>query len=57
MEDCKLLAAVAAAGSGKTSIVVGKIGYALLTGKYVPLDRHGKPPAIFGDCTPTGRPC
>ena len=36
MEDRNLL--VAAAGSGKTFTVVGKIGYALLTGQYVPKD-------------------
>ena len=36
MEDRNLL--VAAAGSGKTSTVVGKIGYALLTKKYAPSD-------------------
>ena len=36
MEDCNLL--VAAAGSGKTSTVVGKVGYSLLTKQYVPED-------------------
>jgi DNA helicase-4 len=36
MEDRNLL--VAAAGSGKTSTVVGKIGYALLTKQYAPTD-------------------
>lgn len=34
MEDRNLL--VAAAGSGKTSTMVGKVGYALLTGSYTP---------------------
>ena len=36
MEDRNLL--VAAAGSGKTSTVVGKIGYALLTKQFAPAD-------------------
>jgi len=36
MEDRNLL--VAAAGSGKTSTIVGKIGYALSTGQYTPDD-------------------
>lgn len=36
MEDRNLL--VAAAGSGKTSTIVGKIGYALSTGQYTPND-------------------
>lgn len=36
LEDRNLL--VAAAGSGKTSTVVGKIGYALLTKQYIPKD-------------------
>jgi DNA helicase-4 len=35
-EDRNLL--VAAAGSGKTSTIVGKIGYALLTKQYAPMD-------------------
>ena len=35
-EDRNLL--VAAAGSGKTSTIVGKIGYALLTKQYAPKD-------------------